>query len=74
MLRPEQVCSTDLPRLYWTNDWDSMYKFVLEHEALELFDKRLNQTHVKQFLEENPDLLPKGLNVNSEYVISVRKK
>ena len=25
---------------YWTNDWDSMYKFVLEHEALELFDKR----------------------------------
>jgi len=59
---------------YWTNDWDSMYKFVMEHEALELFDKRLNQTHVKQFLEENPDLLPKGLNVNSEYVISVRKK
>jgi len=29
---------------------------------------------VRQFLEENPDLVPKGLNVDSEYAISVRKK
>jgi hypothetical protein len=29
---------------------------------------------VRTFLEENPDLVPKGLNVDSEYVISVRKK
>ena len=29
---------------------------------------------MKQFLEENPDLTPKGLNVDSEYVVTVRKK
>ena len=57
----------------WTNDWESMYKFVLKHEVPELFEKRLHQTNVKQFLEENPDLQPAGLNVDSEYVISVRK-
>ena len=59
---------------YWTSDWESMYQFVLENEIPEFFDKRLNQASVKQFLEENPDLVPKGLNVDSEYAIAVRKK
>lgn len=59
---------------YWTSDWESMHSFVLEHKAPELFDKRLNQSNMKQFLEENPELVPKGLNVDSEYVITVRRK
>jgi hypothetical protein len=59
---------------YWTNDWDSMNRFILEHGVPEFYEKRLNQTSVKQFLEENPDVLPPGLNVDSEYVITVRKK
>ena len=59
---------------YWTNDWESMNKFILEHGIPEFYEKRLNQTSVKQFLEENPDVLPPGLNVDSEYVITVRKK
>jgi hypothetical protein len=59
---------------YWTSDWEEMHKFVLEHQVPEFFEKRLNQTIVKTFLEENPDIVPKGLNVDSEYVISVRKK
>jgi len=59
---------------YWTSDWESMHKFIMEHEVPEFFEKRLNQTSVKQFLEENPDLVPMGLNVDSEYMISVRRK
>ena len=59
---------------YWTSDWESMHKFIMEHDLPEFFENRLNQTHVRQFLEENPDLLPAGLNVDSEYTISVRKK
>ena len=59
---------------YWTSDWEEMHKFVLEHEVPEFFEKRLNQTNVRQFIEENPDSVPAGLNVDSEYVISVRKK
>jgi hypothetical protein len=58
---------------YWTSDWESMYNFVLDNKVPEFFDKRLNQSNVRQFLEENPDLVPKGLNVDSEYVLSVRK-
>jgi len=61
-------------RRYWTSDWESMHKFILEHEAPEFLEKRLNQTAVKEFLEENPELLPPGLNVQSEYTLSIRKK
>jgi|TARA_R110000803_G_scaffold40253_1_gene86737 hypothetical protein len=59
---------------YWTSDWESMYKFVMENEVPEFFDKRLNQGNVRQFLEDNPDLVPRGLNVDSEYAVAVRKK
>ena len=59
---------------YWTSDWEQMHSFILEHEAPELLDKRVNQSNMRQFLEENPDLVPRGLNVDSEYTLSVRKK
>jgi len=59
---------------YWTSDWESMGKFVVEHNVPELLEKRLHQGNTKQFLEANPDLLPPGLNVDSEYTITVRKK
>ena len=59
---------------YWTSDWEAMHKFVMEHDVPEFLEKRLNQTSVKIFLEENPETVPMGLNVDSEYIISVRKK
>jgi hypothetical protein len=59
---------------YWTNDWEAMGKFVVEHQAPELLEKRLNQGNMKQFLEEHPDLLPPGLNVDSQYSVTVRRK
>ena len=58
---------------YWTNDWDSMYTFIKENAAFGLLEKRLHQTHMKEFLSENPDKLPMGLNVESEYTITVRR-
>ena len=59
---------------YWTSDWESMNKFILENEAVDLMEKRLHQGNMKQFLEENPDLVPMGLNVDAEYILTVRKK
>ena len=58
---------------YWTSDWESMYKFIAEQDVPEFLEKRLNQGNVRQFLEENPESVPPGLNVDSEYIISVRK-
>jgi hypothetical protein len=58
---------------YWTNDWDSMYEFIKENDALGLFEKRISQTNMKQFLEENPDKFPKGMLLDSQYKITVRR-
>lgn len=58
---------------YWTSDWEAMYRFILEQETPEFLEKRLNQTVVKTFLEENPEATPPGLNTDTEYAITVRK-
>ena len=58
---------------YHTQDWDSFKTFVLQHEAVDLLEKRIAQTNMLTFLEENPGLVPPGLNSVSEYAISVRK-
>jgi hypothetical protein len=58
---------------YNTQDWDSFKTFVLQNEAVDLLEKRIAQTNMAQFLEENPNLVPPGLNSMTEYTISVRK-
>jgi hypothetical protein len=58
---------------YATSDWESMNKFILEHGVPELLVKSINQSNMKAFLEENPDLLPPGLNANMEYSVTVRR-
>lgn len=59
---------------YSTTDWEAMGRFILDHKAPELLEKRIHQGNMKQFLEENPNLLPQGLNCDSEYTVTVRRK
>ena len=59
---------------YWTSYWESVYKFVIDQNMPELFEKRLNQTVLKELIEEDTDFALQGLNSDSEYVITVRKK
>jgi len=58
---------------YWTNDWDSMYGFIKENDLPQLLERRIHQTNFKEFLAQNPDKLPVGLNVDSKYSITVRR-
>jgi hypothetical protein len=45
----------------------------MQHDALDLLEKRIAQTNMATFLEENPGVYPPGLNTTTEYQISVRK-
>jgi hypothetical protein len=58
---------------YWTSDWQAMHDFILEHKMPELLEKRVSQTTMKQLLEENPDLMPKGMNVDRRYAVTIRR-
>ena len=58
---------------YWTSDWERMYDFLKEHDAFHLLEKRISGLAMKQFLEDNPDLMAAGLQVNRKYIVSVLK-
>jgi hypothetical protein len=59
---------------YWTSDWGSMKAFIKEHDAVDLLEQRVHQTNMKNFLEENPELMPPGMNIDSRYSVTVRRK
>lgn len=58
---------------YNTQDWDSFKEFMKQYDALDLVQQRISQLNMKRFLEENPGVVPPGLNSMTEYGISVRK-
>ena len=58
---------------YNTQDWDSFKQFILEHEVVELLEKRIAQSNMATFLEENPGVVPPGLNSVTEFDIRVTK-
>ena len=58
---------------YWTNDWESMYQFIRDHNIPDLLERRIHQTNMKTWIEDNPGLLPQGLNNESRYSATVRR-
>jgi len=70
---PAGTVSRRVQTRYWTTDWDQMYKFIAENDVPFILEKRIHNGNMKQFLEENPDALPIGLQVDNKYVIQVRK-
>jgi hypothetical protein len=70
---PAGTLSRRVQSRYWTTDWDQMYKFIEEHKVPFVLEKRIHNGNMKQFMEENPDILPVGLQVDNKYVVHVRK-
>jgi hypothetical protein len=50
-----------------------MHKFILENKMPELLERRISQTTMKQLLDENPDLMPPGVNIDSRYAVTIRR-
>ena len=70
---PMGTVSRRVSTRYWTTDWDATYKFIMEHEAPYLLEKRIQNNNMAQFLAENPDDLPPGLQIDRKYTVQVRK-
>ena len=60
-------------RNFWTNDWESFYKVVKEHDAFHLLHQRISNKAMQEFLNEHPNLMPEGLNVDSRYTVTVTR-
>ena len=62
-----------ISRNFWTNDWESVYKVVKEHDAFHLLHQRISNKAMQEFLNEHPNLMPEGLNVDSRYTVTVTR-
>lgn len=58
---------------YIAQDWDAMKRFIIDNDAVDLLEKRIAQKNMSEFLENNPGLVPAGLNTLTEIDVSVRK-
>ncbi len=70
---PAGTVSRRMSVRYWSNNWEAMYGFIKEHDAPFLLEQRVHNGNMKQFLEENPDVMPVGLQQDAKYVVQVRK-
>lgn len=59
---------------YNPTNWDAVYKMIHKHQAYGLLHKRVHDTNMREFLDQNPDEYPAGLNVDSSYAVTVRRK
>jgi hypothetical protein len=66
--------SRRVSKRYWTSDWHSFFEFVKEHDAFPLLQQRINNTNMEQFLEENPELHPPGLNADQNQTVVITKR
>ena len=44
-----------LKERFTTNDWDNFKKFILEHQAVDLLERRIHQGNFKEFIAEHKD-------------------
>lgn len=58
---------------YSTQDWDSFKQFIVAHDVVDLLEKRIAQTNMAKFLEDNPGVVPPGLNAFSDFEIRIIK-
>lgn len=71
---PHGIAYRTVKNRYWTNDWENFYTMMQEHNAMGLLEKRIHQTNMKEFLDQHPDLHPPGLNIDSEYEITIQRR
>ena len=59
---------------YNPTNWEAVYRLVDKYKAYGVLHKRIHDTNMKDFLEEHPDEYPEGLNVDSRYAVTVKRK
>jgi hypothetical protein len=65
--------SLSTKKRYYTDDWDSFKTFMMDNDALDLVERRISQSNMALFLEENPGKVPAGLSSLTENTVTVTK-
>lgn len=58
---------------YYPMDYEAFGKWVISRGAIDLLEKRVAQSNMKKWVEENPTDIPPGLQCDSDLTVTVRK-
>jgi hypothetical protein len=58
---------------YWCSDFGAFIEYVKEHGALHLFEQRIAQRNMKEWLSDHPDDLPPAMNNERTYDVKLYK-
>lgn len=58
---------------YFPSDWSTFRDFVKENDLFDLMEKRVAQSNMAKYLQENPDVWPPGIQSETELTATVRK-
>lgn len=58
---------------YWTTNWPALYQIIKDHDAFHLLHQRITTTAMEAFLEENPNIMPEGLNLDTNQTVVVTR-
>lgn len=58
---------------YYPMDWEAFGNWVVAKGEISLLEKRVAQSNMKQWMEDNPTDPPPGLQCESEITVTVRK-
>ena len=70
---PSGTISRRINARYWTSDWETMYRFIKENDVPQVLEQRIHNGNMKQFLQDNPEAFPAGLQCDRKYIVQVRK-
>lgn len=59
---------------FWTSDWDAFFRFIKENDSFALLQRRINNSNMEQFLEENPEARPPGLQADINQTVVIVKR
>lgn len=54
-------------------DWEALNRWVSEHGAWDVYERRLKKTFIAQYMEAHDGSMPPGVSVHREYVVRVRR-
>ena len=58
---------------YWTSNWPALYNIIKEYDAFHLLHQRITNTAMEEFLEDHPDVMPEGLNLDTKQTVVVTR-
>lgn len=55
------------------SDWGAFYEWVIQHNALDAFERRIKKAFIREYMENNNGEVPPGVSLFRSYDIRVRR-